>query len=438
VKGYEKMKKPKVVIVGAGFAGIHAAKELRGAPVQVVVLDRNNYHLFQPLLYQVAMALIPATEITFPVRAIFRKQKNFQFRLAEVQQVDFNQRVVQTSNGPVPYDYLILAVGCETNTFDMESVYRNGFGLKDFSDALRIRNHILKTFERASLETNPEALKALRTFVIAGGGPTGVECAGALSELIQLTLAKDFPDMDLRDIRVILLEMTDRLLAGFPPELAKAAASRLQKKQVEICFGADVVGYDGEQVLLRDGGKISTKTLIWTAGVRASNLMNRVGLQQARQGRVWVDPTLQSPDHPEVFICGDAAYLEKDGQSLPMLAPVAIQQGKTAARNIQRILSGQQCEPFEYHDPGSLATIGRHEAVARVNIFKFHGFLAWVVWLVVHLFWLIGFRNRLIVLISWAWDYLFYESAVRLITPELERDPSNLPAANLAKPVGYD
>jgi NADH dehydrogenase len=425
------MKQPVVVIAGAGFAGIHAAKELRGAPVQVVMLDRNNYHLFQPLLYQVAMALLAPTEIAYPIRSIFRKQANFQFRLAEVKQVDFNQRIVQTSNGPVQYDYLILAVGGETNTFGLESVARNGFGLKDLSDAMRIRNHILKTFEWASLEPDSEAQKALRTFVVAGGGPSGVECAGALSELIQLALSKDFQDLALQDVRVILLEATDRLLAGFPPALSQAAASRLQKKQVDICFGAAVAGYDGKQVLLRDGGKIPTNTLIWTAGVRAESLLDRVGLEQARYGRARVDSTLQVPGHPEVFVCGDAAYLEKDGQPLPMMAPVAIQQGKTAARNIRRILTGQQLEPFEYHDPGSLATIGRNAAVARVNGFKFHGFLAWVVWLAIHLFWLIGFRNRLIVLISWAWDYFFYEWAVRLITPEVEREPSTLPAERL-------
>lgn len=414
------VRHPTVAIVGAGFAGIHAAKELRGTPVQVVMLDRNNYHLFQPLLYQVAMALLPETEIAYPVRAIFRKQANFQFRLAEVQQVDFNQRVVQTSNGPVPYDCLILAVGGETNTFGMESVASNGFDLKNLADASQIRNHILKTFERANLETDPEDLKAQRTFVIAGGGSTGVECAGALSELIRLALSKDFPEMDLQDVRVILLEATDRLLAGFPLELSQEAASTLQKMQVDIRFGVAVAGYDGKQVFLRDGGKIKTNTLIWAAGVRAASLLDQLGLPQARQGRVRVDPTLQVPGLPEVFVCGDAAYLEEDGQPLPMMAPVAIQQGKTAARNIRRILSGLPLECFDYRDPGSLAAIGRHEAVARVNGFKFHGFLAWVVWLAVHLFWLIGFRNRLIVLISWAWDYFFYEWAVRLITPEVE------------------
>jgi NADH dehydrogenase len=432
------VKRLTVVIVGAGFAGIQAAKELRGASVQVVMLDRNNYHLFQPLLYQVAMALLAPTEIAYPVRAIFRKQANFQFRMAEVQQVDFDQQIVQTSNGPVRYDYLILAVGGETNNFGLESVARNGFGLKDLFDAMRIRNHILKVFERASLETDPKALEALRTFVIAGGGPTGVECAGALSELIRLALSKDFPEMDLQDVRVILLEAADRLLAGFPPELSQSAASTLQKKRVDICFGAAVTGYDGKQVLLQGGGKIPTNTLIWAAGVRAESLLDRLGLQQARQGRVRVESTLQVPGHPEVFVSGDAAYLEEDGQPLPLMAPVAIQQGKTAARNIQRILAGQKLEHFDYRDPGSMATIGRNAAVARVNGFKFHGFLAWVVWLAVHLFWLIDFRNRLLVLIHWAWDYFFYDWAVRLITPEVERESSNLPAENLARSADFD
>jgi NADH dehydrogenase len=284
-----------------------------------------------------------------------------------------------------------------------------------------LRNHILRVFERASHEEDPQVLKALRTFVVVGGGPTGVECAGALSELIRLALSKDFPGMDFKDDRVILLEAKDRLLAGFPEDLAQSAATTLQKKQVEVRFGAEVVAYDGRQVRLRSGEVIPTRTLIWAAGVRSERLMDKLGLEQKVQGRVVVEQTLQIRGYPEAFVAGDCVYLEEDGKPLPMMAPVAIQQGKTAAHNIERLITGKSVEAFDYRDPGSLATIGRNAAVARVRNFKFHGFLAWLVWLAVHLFWLIGFRNRLVVLINWAWDYFLYERAVRLITPGRSR-----------------
>ena len=411
-------RRPVVVIVGAGFAGIHAAKALRDGPVQVVMVDKNNYHLFQPLLYQVATAALDPSEIAYPVRTIFRRQKNFRFHLGEARQIDFNQQILETSTGALPYDYLILAAGGESHYFGMDSVAQNGFDMKDLGDAMAIRNHILRMFERASQESDPVRSRALRTFVVAGGGPTGVECAGALSELVRLALAKDFPEVDSQDLRVILLEASGHLLTGFPEELTLAAQKTLERKKVEVRLNAAVSGYDGSQVVLNDGELISASTLIWAAGVRAASLLDRSGLPQARQGRVPVLPTLQVPGHPEIYVAGDAAYLEEDGQPLPMMAPVAIQQGKTAARNILHHAAGEPLVSFRYHDPGSLATIGRNEAVARIKGFQFHGFPAWVVWLGVHLLGLIGFRNRLLVMINWAWDYFFYERVSRLITPE--------------------
>jgi NADH dehydrogenase len=411
-------KRPVVVIVGAGFGGIHAAKALRNAPVDVVMLDKNNYHLFQPLLYQVATASLAPSEIAYPVRAIFRKQKNFRFHLAEVTDVDFEDRVVLTSNGLVPFDYLILAVGGETHYYGLDSVPRNGFDLKDLGGALSIRNHILRMFELSTQVSDPETLQALRTFVVVGGGPTGVESAGALSELIRLVLFKDFPEADLAGAQVLLLEAGDRLLSGFPDDLAQGAVDTLQRKGVKVRLHSAVSDYNGKQVFLTDGEVIPANTLIWAAGVQASSLVGRLGLPQARQGRVIVSPTLQVTGHPEVFVAGDAVYLEAQGAPLPMMAPVAIQQGKIAAKNIVHLINGNDLQNFVYHDPGSLATIGRNAAVARVKGFKFHGFPAWVVWLVVHLFWLIGFRNRLLVMINWAWDYFLYDRAVRLITPD--------------------
>lgn len=415
-----KSERPRVVIIGAGFGGMNAARALAKAPVDVVLIDRNNYHLFQPLLYQVATAGLSPDEIAYPVRAIFRKQKNFRFRLAEVTGVDFERQVVCMTTGEFPYDYLILAPGGQTNYFGLDAVEQHGFGLKFLDDAIQVRNRILRMFEWAAQEDDPEASNALRTFVVVGGGPTGVESAGALSELIRLVLSKDYPELSFDDVRVLLLEATDTLLPGFPDGLCQEAARTLEQKHVEVRFNATVEDYDGQVVTLKNGGRIPAYTLIWAAGVKAVSWLERLGLQQAKQGRVVVEPTLQLPGRPNVFVIGDAAYLENGGHPLPMVAPVAIQQGKLAAKNIVRGLQGEELLPFEYRDPGSLATIGRNAAVARVKGFKFTGFFAWLVWLAVHLFWLIGFRNRLLVLINWAADYIFYERAVRLITPEHE------------------
>ncbi len=411
-------KKPRVVIVGAGFGGLNAARQFASAPVEVLLIDQNNYHLFQPLLYQVATAMVSPSEIAYPVRSIFRKQENLNFRLTEMTGIDPENQIIQTTTGPIPYDYLILAPGGETNYFNLDSVVKNGIGMKNLDDSIAIRNHILKLFELATQENDPDTCRALRTFVIVGGGPTGVECAGALSELIRLVLIKDFRGMDFSDTRILVIEMSDRLLAGFPANLSEDALHTLQQKHVEVRFGAQVTDYDGTYVRLKDGEEILTSTLIWAAGVRAVSMLDGAGFEQARQGRVVVKPNLQVHGHPEIFAIGDAAYLEADGEALPMVAPVAIQQAKLAARNIQHMLAGQPLEDFQYKDPGSLATIGRNAAVAEVKGLKFHGFIAWLVWLAVHLFWLIGFRNRLLVMLNWAQDYIFYDRAERLITPD--------------------
>ncbi|PYO71831.1 MAG: FAD-dependent oxidoreductase [Gemmatimonadetes bacterium] len=407
---------PTVVVVGAGFGGLRVAKALRRAPVQVVLLDRNNYHLFQPLLYQVATAGLEPEEIAKPARAIMRGQKNFDFRMVDVTRVDFAAKRLETSAGPVAYDFLVLAPGGETNFFGLEAMQRHGLGLKDIPDAITIRNRVLTCFENAMLEPDAERRRALLTFIVVGGGPTGVEMAGALSELIRLVLVKDYPRLNIKDVRILLLEATDTLLAAMPERLREAAGKTLWRKYVEVRFGASVADYDGKQIRLKSGEIIPAATVIWAAGVRAAPLINTLGLSAARQGRIPVEPTLQLTGHPEVFIIGDAAYREQDGEPLPMVAPVAIQMGQAVARNIARQVQGKALEPFRYRDQGTLATIGRNAAVANVYGIQARGFVAWVMWLGIHIIQLIGFRNKLLVLINWAWDYFFYERAARLIT----------------------
>ena len=423
--------KRSVVIVGGGFAGVACAKGLAKHGVDVHLIDRNNYHLFQPLLYQVASAGVAPSEIAYPVRAVFRGQKNLDFQMTEVRRVDLAGRRLLTEHGQVDYDYLILAAGGQTHFFGMDTLARNAFDLKELDDAVAIRNHVLKQFELAALEPEADARRAMLTFVVAGGGPTGVEMAGALSELIRLVLAKDFPRLRVQDARVLLLEAADKLLPAMPADLSAETVCALTEKHVEVRFGAAVSGFDGSAVTLRGGESIPARTLIWAAGVRAASLVESLDVPLARQSRVPVTATLQLESHPEVFIIGDAAYLEdENGQALPMLAPVAMQQASAAAANIRALISGAAPQPFKYRDPGSMATIGRNRAVAQIGSLKLRGFIAWAAWLFVHLLQIIGFRNRLVVLLNWAWDYLFYDRAVRLIGGG--EDPRQFKAENAA------
>src|SRR5437763_143822 len=303
----EGTARPRVVIIGAGFGGLRAARALRKAPVDVVLVDRHNYHLFQPLLYQVATAGLEPEQIARPVRAILRRQSNAEFRMTEVTGLEPAANRIVTTDGPIPYDYLILAVGGETNYFGLEGVPQHGFGLKDIPEAIRIRNHVLHAFERAMLEPDPEQRRAELTFIVVGGGPTGVEMAGALSELIRLVLVKDYPRLNSKDVRVLLLEAADRLLAALPPRLREAGAETLWRKHVEVRFGATVADYDGARVSLKSGEVIPASTLIWAAGVKAVSLTGRLGLPTAQQGRGAVDPTLEVPGHPGLAVIGDAA-----------------------------------------------------------------------------------------------------------------------------------
>ncbi len=408
--------KPKVVIIGAGFGGLELARKLEDVSVEVTLIDRNNYHLFQALIYQVATAAISPNEIAHPVRSILNGQENYNFLLASVENVNIDTRRVITDKGEVEYDYLVLAPGGETFFFGNQKLAENAFGLKTMPDALNLRNHILNQFEIASREQDPEKRKSLLTFVIVGGGPTGVEYAGALKELVKHGLKKDFRKMDMKEVSIILLEASNKLLPAMPQELCEETYRALSRKGVDVRFGAMVTDYDGHQLVLKDGSTIQTETLVWAAGIKAVSFLDRLGLPQDRLGRIEVNNQLQVQDHPEIFVIGDAAYVKDEkGVALPMVAPVAIQQADYAARMIEASLEDRYMKAFIYRSPGLLATIGRSDAVAQLWGINFKGFLAWLVWLFVHLIRLVGFRNKLLVLVNWAWDYIFTDRAIRLI-----------------------
>jgi NADH:ubiquinone reductase (H+-translocating) len=383
------------------------------------LIDKNNHHLFQPLLYQVAIAGLLPSQIAQPVRTIFRKQKNLTFQMGEVSTINFDEKYVKLNGSVIAHDFLVLAVGGRTNFFGLDAVEKHGFQLKDLETAVETRNHLLSMFELASHEGDAEKRGALLTFVIVGGGPTGVETAGSLAELISHVMVKDYPRLLMRDARVILLEAGPNLINPYPEELRKATLKLLQRKNVEVRLNTTLENFDGLRVILGDGSTIETQTLIWTAGVRVAEMVDGLGVEQASAGRVRVESTLQLPAHPDAFVIGDAAFLlNGNNQPLPMLSTVAIQQGKSVSQNIRRMLRGREPAPFHYKDPGLLATIGRNAAVARIWGISFSGFIAWVIWVFLHIYRIIGFRNRILVMFNWAWDYFFYDNQVRLITKE--------------------
>jgi len=411
------------VIVGAGFGGLWAARTLARSSVNVLVVDRNNYHTFLPLLYQVAAGELEPGDIAYPVRTILRNLPNARFVMAEVKGVDLARRVVHTDGPTIPYDFLVLATGTVDYFFGVPSAHEYAFSLKKLDEGIALRNHILASVERADHEPDAKRRQGLLTFAIVGGGPTGVEFAGALAELIQGPLLKDYPTLDFSEVRIVLVEAKERLLPTLPESLGTYALDRLRKMGVDVRLQSIVSGITHEALHLKDGAVIPTETTVWAAGVRGDPQAEASGLPTALRGRVAVLPTLQVPGHPEVYVVGDLAYIEQGGSPLPMVAPVAIQQGVAAARNIERQASGQAPLPFHYRDRGTMVTIGRNAAAVHLSDRTFTGFLAWVLWLGVHLFNLIGFRNRLLVLINWAWDYLLRERPVSLILP-LESEPA--------------
>jgi NADH dehydrogenase len=394
-----------------------AARALRGKPVEVLLLDRHNYHTFLPLLYEVASAGLDPDDIAQPVRAIIRGASNVRFRMTEVERIDLDGRRLITDTGDIPYEALIVSAGSATNYFGIESAAEHAAGLKDLDDAEMVRNRILRNFERASIEDDPRERARLMTMVIVGGGPTGVEVAGALAELKRHVLPHDYPDVDLSPARVILLEATDHLLGILPRRLQKKAAEQLEDLGVEIRFGATVSGVDDGGVELADGRSIEAANVIWVAGVRAESLGGAMGVESGPGGRVRVLPTLQLSDHPEVYVVGDMAHVAgPDDKPYPMLAPVAMQEAKLAAQNIVATVDGEPLRTFRYRDRGTMTTIGRSKAVAHVFGLQFSGLIAWVLWLTLHLILLVGLRNRAVVLVTWIWNYFRYDRANRLLT----------------------
>ncbi len=414
------MSEPRVVIVGAGFGGLSAARTLRNAPVQVTVVDRRNHHLFQPLLYQVATAALSPGDIAYPIRSILRGQRNAVVLLADAVAVDAASHEVALTDGRIVYDFLILATGARHSYFGHEDWETRAPGLKTLEDALEIRRRILLAFEKAEREPDPGRRKALLTFVLVGGGPTGAELAGAIGEISRHVLASDFRAIDPRDARILLLEAGPRILPTFPEELSAKAAAALERLGVESRTGAAVTAI-GEGFVEIGGERLEAGTILWTAGVAASRLARSLGVPLDRAGRVAIEPDLTIRGHPEIFVIGDLASLpDRAGKPLPGVAQVAIQQGRHAARNIGFAGRGEPLRAFHYRDPGNLAVLGRAAAIADLGRIRLSGFPAWLFWCFVHILYLIGFRNRFIVLFEWAWAYLTWQRGARLITGEIE------------------
>ena len=417
------IRKPRVVIIGAGFGGLWAARSLAKEPLHALIVDRNNYHTFLALLYQVAAAELEAEDIAYPVRSILWKFPNIDFALAHARRIDLLNRTIETDGETFSYDYLILAAGSISHFFGIPGVETYAYGLKTLEEAVALKNHIICCFEQAARETDEGRRNRLLSFVIVGGGATGVEYAGALSELVHGPLMRDYRTIDFSAVRIILVEASNSLVANMPERVRAYTLARLQEMDIDVRLGAKVGEVTPEAVILAGQEAIPAQTVVWTAGVRGGLIAGRSGLTVERDGRVPVLPTLQVPGHPEVYVVGDAAFIKEDGRALPMVAQVAIQSAIAAAKNIRRQIDGKEPQPFRYHDRGAMITIGRNSAGAAIGSRIYTGFFAWILWLVIHLFNLIGFRNRMMVLINWAWDYLLYERAVRFVFPSQMSSP---------------
>ena len=406
---------PHVVIVGGGFGGLNAARALANRRVRVTLLDRRNHHLFQPLLYQVATAALNAADIATPLRSILRRASNVTVLLADVEKVDLAARRLDLDRGHMSYDALILAAGASHSYFGHGEWETLAPGLKTLEDALEIRRRVLLAYEAAEREQDGAEQGALLSFVVIGGGPTGVELAGALAEISRETIARDFRLIDPTKARIILVEGGPRVLSAFPETLSQRAEAALRKIGVEVRTHAVVTRITPDAVWI-GGEQIRARTVLWAAGVAATPLARSLGVPLDRSGRVLVDPDLSVTGHPEAFAIGDMCALTQEGRPLPGLAPVAIQEGRATAANVLRRLAGLPTQAFRYRDKGTMATIGRAAAVAVVGPVKLSGLIAWLAWLFVHIMFLIGFRNRFLVLFEWAWAYVTWHRGARLIT----------------------
>lgn len=409
--------KPRVIIIGGGFAGIKLAKNLRSLPLQIVLFDRNNYHTFQPLLYQVATAGLEPDSIADPLRKQLEAAKNFYFRMGEVYSINTEQRLIETEIGQLDYDYLVIATGSKTNYFGNKSIMDHAFPLKQIPQALDLRSHILQNFEAATITTDEHEIKSRMNIAIVGGGPTGVEVAGALGELKKSVLPNDYPELNFRDMRITLIEGTEKLLNGMSESASERALRYLKKFDVEVVLNTLVESYDGVKAKLNDGTELDTHTLIWAAGVEGNHPLGLPN-EAISRGRIVVDEFNQVKGTKQVFAIGDIAKMQSEEypNGHPMLAPVAIQQGGNLADNIKRLIKSKELKPFNYKDKGSMATIGRNKAVVDLpgNV-RLGGLIAWAIWMFVHLVSIIGFRNKLIVFSNWVWNYFTYDKGTRLI-----------------------
>jgi NADH dehydrogenase len=434
---------PHVLVIGGGFGGLTVAQALARAPVRITLVDETNHHTFQPLLYQVAMAGLSPADIAQPIRSILRGQRNVAVLLAKVSRVDLAARLVHLEDGAsIGWDYLVVACGANTAYFGHDDWASAGRGLKSIEDAIDIRQRVLLAFELAEREPDAKRREELLSFVVIGGGPTGVELAGALAELGRFVLGRDFRHIDPSSAQVRLIEAGPRILASFPPELAERARSQLQDLGVEVRAGVRVTSVERGCVRL-GAERVGCSVVLWAAGVRANPLTRTLGVSLDSADRVRVEPDLSVPGHPHAFVIGDAAFVRgPNGDPLPGVSPVAMQQARSVARSIRRLCVGDSTTPFRYVDKGSMATIGRSRAIAVVGRLRLSGFIAWLTWLFVHIVYLIGFKNRIVVLINWAWSYATYRRGARLITGYAARDAIDAlrvpPAPELESPARAD
>ncbi len=417
-------KAPRVVIIGGGFAGLELANKLNGQNFQVVILDKNNYHQFQPLLYQVATAGLEPSSIAFPYRKLFQKQENFHFRMVEAQEIYPEKKYLLTNKGEVFYDYLVIANGAGNNFFANANIEKYAYPMKSISEALALRNTIFQRFENALTAENITEKEANLNIVVVGGGPTGVEVAGALSEMRNKILPKDYPEMDFTKMRIILIQGDKRLLSSMSEESSSKSDYYLKSMNVEIFYNSKVTNYDGEYVFFNENETIPTKTVIWAAGIIGNRIDGLDASCYGPGGRILVDQFNTCIGYPQIFAIGDIALLkgdEKFPNGHPQVAQPAIQQGKRLAKNLIKIQKNEQLIPFKYRDLGSMATIGRNKAVVELPGWKFQGFFAWLVWLVVHLRSILGVKNKFAVLLNWIWNYLTYNLSLRLIIKSKEK-----------------